>query len=119
MNVIASNIYFMLRGGDYFALNLPTDLFEVSRESLLSHIDVGSGVDIAFFELAQEIAEITSFKVRILTETTKLEEAPKKLLNVNHFLKMGGQARISLDEGIKQTYRLFLNNQTLFVHEVA
>lgn len=94
-----------------FILDLPTDVYEANTEPMLSHINVGSGVDISMLELAQKIAKITGFEGRILTDATKPDGAPRKLLNVSRLLKMGWQARINLDEGLKQTYQWFLNNQ--------
>jgi GDP-L-fucose synthase len=92
-----------------FVLDLPTDVYEANTEPMLSHINVGSGVDISILELARKIAEITGFKGRILTDTTKPDGTPRKLLDVSRLENMGWQARINLDEGLKQTYQWFLD----------
>jgi len=93
-----------------FVLDLSTDVYLANTEPMLSHINVGSEVDIAILELAQKIAEITRYKGRTQTDPTKSDGTPTKLLDVSRLEKMGWQVRINLDEGLKRTYQWFLDH---------
>lgn len=94
-----------------FVLDLPRDVYAAHTEPMLSHINVGSGTDVAILELARKVAAITGFKGRIKTDPTKPDGAARKLMDVSRLAGMGWSAKISLDEGIAETYAWFLTNQ--------
>lgn len=93
-----------------FVHNLGKEEYKANTEPMLSHINVGSGVDISILELAQKIAEITGFKGTINTDTTKPDGTLRKLMNVSLLENMGWKAEIDLDKGLKETFKWFLNN---------
>lgn len=70
-------------------------------------INVGTGEDVTIRELAELIAEITGFRGRIVQDTSKPDGTPRKLLDVSRLNALGWRARISLREGLEQTYRWF------------
>ena len=76
----------------------------------LSHINIGSGVDCSICKLAKTIADIAGFKGQIEFDTSKPDGAPRKLLDVSLLSEMGWQARISLPDGLQQTYQWFREN---------
>jgi GDP-L-fucose synthase len=76
-----------------------------------SHVNVGTGLDCTILELAQMIADITGFKGRIGFDVNKPDGAPRKLLDVSRLTALGWRASISLEEGLRASYRWFLNNQ--------
>ena len=78
---------------------------------MLSHINVGSGVDVTIRELAHVIAEVTGFKGRIVFDTSKPDGAPRKLMDVSRLGDMGWKAKITLREGLEDTYRWFLQHE--------
>jgi GDP-L-fucose synthase len=65
-------------------------------------------------ELAQMVANITGYSYRIVTDATKPDGAPLKLMEVTRLKSMGWQAKIALEDGVLETYSWFLqNNQSL------
>jgi nucleoside-diphosphate-sugar epimerase len=81
---------------------------------MLSHLNVGSGTDITILELAKKISKITGFKGHIKTDPSKPDGSPRKLMDVSRLTKMGWSARISLDQGLTDTYQWFLSNENSF-----
>jgi nucleoside-diphosphate-sugar epimerase len=92
-----------------FVLDLPKDVYAASTHPMLSHINVGTGEDITILELARLVARVTGFDGRIETDPSKPDGTPRKLLDVSRLRDMGWQARIGLEEGIRDTYAWFLS----------
>ena len=92
-------------------LNLSKPTYKACTFPMQSHINIGCGKDISILELAQMIAKVTGFKGSISTDPTKLDGAPRKLMNVSRLTSMGWQAKITLLDGISQTYSWFLQNK--------
>lgn len=93
-----------------FVLDLPKPDYETNTEPMLSHVNVGSGLDISIMELATKIASATGFLGQIKTDSSKPDGAPRKLLDVTRLTKMGWTAEINLDCGIVQTHKWFKDN---------
>jgi GDP-L-fucose synthase len=71
-------------------------------------INVGAGVDLSIRELAEMIGAVTGYSGRLVFDATKPDGMPRKLLDVSRVNALGWQARISLREGIEQTYAWYL-----------
>lgn len=97
-----------------FVLDKDKATYEANTEPMLSHINVGTGADIAILELAQLVAKITGYEGRIVTDPTKPDGTMRKLMDVSRLEEMGWRASIRLEDGIAQTYRWFLENQEGF-----
>jgi nucleoside-diphosphate-sugar epimerase len=93
-----------------FALSLDKENYAANTEPMLSHINVGTGVDISIRELAEMMAEITDFKGTIEFDSSKPDGAPRKLMDVSRLARMGWQAKISLQVGLRETYDWFLKH---------
>lgn len=91
-----------------FVLALDQAVYARETSEMLSHINVGTGVDISIRTLAETIADITGFKGDITFDGTKPDGTPRKLMNVSRLNHMGWQAAIGLEDGIRQTYEWFL-----------
>ena len=70
-----------------------------------SHINVGTGKDIAIAELAALIAEVAGFRGAVGFDASMPDGTPRKLLDVGRLSGLGWRARIGLREGITGTYR--------------
>lgn len=92
-----------------FVLDLDPEIYARETKPMLSHINVGSGVDVTIRELAQTVARVTGFEGQLRFDDTKPDGAPRKLMDVSRLAQMGWQATIPLEEGIAQTYRWFLD----------
>lgn len=93
-----------------YIMGLDEKVYLESTEPMLSHINVGSGFDVSIRELAETIADITSFKGEILFDTRKPDGAPRKLMNVSRLEAMGWKASIPLREGLSSTYKWYVEN---------
>ncbi|MDR3363249.1 MAG: GDP-L-fucose synthase [Desulfovibrio sp.] len=72
------------------------------------HINVGCGQDVTILELAKLVADVVGYSGKIVTDPTKPDGAPQKLLNVDKITRLGWKAKISLPEGVASTYAWFL-----------
>ncbi len=93
-----------------FVLDLDKATYDANTEPMLSHINVGCGSDISILELAELVARVTGFKGRISTDPSKPDGTPRKLMDVSRLANMGWTASIGLEDGIRETYRWFLEN---------
>ncbi|MDP6647285.1 MAG: GDP-L-fucose synthase [Dehalococcoidales bacterium] len=72
-------------------------------------INIGSGQDVSIRELAGLIKEIVGFEGDIIFDKSKPDGAPRKLLDANKISKLGWSLRISLENGIRQTYEWYVS----------
>ena len=96
-----------------FVMELDRATYEANTEPMLSHINVGTGVDITISDLAHLVAEVTGFGGEIAFDTSKPDGTPRKLMDVSRLTQMGWQARIGLREGLQTTYEWFRNTGSL------
>ena len=90
-----------------FVMDLDRAAYEAETQDQLSHINVGTGTDVAILELAQLVARIVGFEGRIETDPKKPDGTPRKLMDVSRLARMGWRASIALDAGVEGTYRWF------------
>lgn len=94
-----------------FVLDLAKPVYDANTRPMLSHINAGSGVEISILELARLIATTVGYEGRIVTDTTKPDGTPRKLMDSGRLRAMGWQPRIRLEDGIAATYQWYLANQ--------
>ena len=73
-------------------------------------INVGCGEDVTIAELASLVREIVGFAGAIELDRSKPDGTPRKLLDVTRMTRLGWRPRISLADGIRSTYRWFLEH---------
>ncbi|MDG3088648.1 GDP-L-fucose synthase [Vibrio hannami] len=95
-------------------MELDKATYESNTEPMLSHINVGTGVDCTIRELVETVAKVTGFKGEIVWDTTKPDGTPRKLMNVERLASLGWRYSYSLEEGLKDAYQWFINNQDNF-----
>ena len=96
-----------------FATNIDKDVYNEHTEPMLSHINVGTGVDCTIRELAETIAQVVGYNGKLEFDTSKPDGTPRKLLDVSLLKKLGWGASIALEEGIKQTYEWYLQQENV------
>jgi GDP-L-fucose synthase len=89
-------------------MKLPAEVLAKHTEPMLSHINVGAGVDCSIRELAETLCEVIGFKGRLVFDTSKPDGTPRKLLDVSRLKQLGWEAKIGLREGLAETYQWFL-----------
>lgn len=72
-------------------------------------INIGTGEDISIKKLAELIKDIVGYEGKIVWDTSKPDGMPRKVVDITIANKLGWQASISLEEGIKKTYEWFKN----------
>jgi GDP-L-fucose synthase len=92
-------------------MNLDADTYRAHTRPMLSHINVGTGVDCTIRELAETVARVTGFGGRLVFDLSKPDGTPRKLLDVSRLAALGWKASISLEEGLRDTYGWFVSNQ--------
>jgi GDP-L-fucose synthase len=95
-------------------MELDKNLYQSHTRPMLSHINVGTGMDCTIRELAETVAKVTGFKGQLKFDATKPDGTPRKLLDVSRLKKLGWKAGISLEEGLRHSYAWFLEHQADF-----
>jgi GDP-L-fucose synthase len=73
------------------------------------HINVGSGSDISIKDLAALVANVVGFSGGIEFDKAKPDGPPRKLMCSAKLKSLGWSPRISLRDGVADTYRHFLS----------
>ncbi|RUO26262.1 GDP-fucose synthetase [Aliidiomarina minuta] len=94
-----------------FVMNLDKETYENHTSPMLSHINVGTGVDCSIRELTETVAEVVGFEGDIAWDTSKPDGAPRKLMDVSRLKKLGWSYSTSLAAGLRDAYQWFLENQ--------
>ena len=95
-------------------MNLDPDFYASNTQPMLSHINIGSGIDCTIAELADTIKRVVGFEGELIFDTTKPDGSPRKLMDVSRLRALGWQATIALEEGLQDTYRWFVEHQDGF-----
>lgn len=95
-------------------MELSNELYQAHTEPMLSHINVGTGVDCTIRELVETVAKVVGYQGNIVFDASKPDGAPRKLMDVSRLNALGWQAKVSLEQGLTQTYQWFLANQANF-----
>ena len=90
-----------------FVLELDEKTYQANTKSMLSHINVGTGIDVAIREMAETMKKVVGFKGRLAFDTTKPDGAPRKLIDVTRLSSMGWDYSTDLKEGLIKTYKWY------------
>lgn len=99
-----------------FVLDLDRETYAANTQPMLSHINVGTGTDVSIMELAQMVAKVTGFEGRITNDPSKPDGTLRKLMDVSRLADMGWRASIDLEDGLRQTYDWFIENEVSIRH---
>lgn len=91
-------------------MELDDATYQANTQPMLSHINVGTGVDCTIGELAKTIASVTGFSGKLTFDTSKPDGAPRKLMDVSRLKSLGWQASIGLEDGLKDAYDWYVTN---------
>jgi GDP-L-fucose synthase len=73
-------------------------------------INIGTGRDLTINELAKLIRDIVGYEGKIEWDSSKPDGTPRKLLDVSLMKGLGWQAQTGLKEGIKKSYKWYIEN---------
>ena len=95
-----------------FVMDLDDETYHANTQPMLSHINVGTGVDCTIRELAQSVAKVTGFPGELSFDASKPDGTARKLMDVSRLAALGWRAAISLEDGLQNAYQWFVNNQS-------
>ena len=95
-------------------MNLEPAALQNHIQPMLSHINVGTGIDCTIRELAETIARVTGYNGRLVFDSSKSDGTPRKLLDVGKLKALGWQASIPLEDGLRSAYQWFLAHQNQY-----
>jgi GDP-L-fucose synthase len=84
-------------------------MFLMDNYNSSEHINIGSSEDISILELAKLVGKIVGYKGTILTDVTKPDGMPRKLMDSAKIMDLGWNYKFSLQKGVEKTYEYFLN----------
>jgi len=91
-------------------MELDSETYQANTLPMLSHINVGTGVDCTIRELAETVAHVTGFTGKLSFDSSKPDGTPRKLMDVSRLKTLGWEASISLKEGLQGTYEWYSAN---------
>lgn len=95
-------------------MELDISLYKSVTHEMLSHINVGSGVDCTIRELAEVIAKVTGFNGELVFDKSKPDGAPRKLMDVGRLNSLGWVQNIQLEDGLRHAYEWYIDNLNSF-----
>ena len=97
-----------------FLMNLPQQAYGAQTSPMLSHVNVGTGIDCTIRELAETVAGITGFQGELIFDDTKPDGMPRKLLDISKLTAFGWSPEVGLRDGLQSAYDWFAANQDKF-----
>jgi len=94
-----------------FVLNLDRSKYAAVTSQSISHVNVGTGIDVSIKDLAELISLIVGYKGSIIFDTAKPDGTPRKLLDVSKLESLGWKSSINLENGLQHTYDWYCQNK--------
>lgn len=85
-------------------------VFLMNKYSGLEHVNVGSGKEVTIKELAELVKEVVGFEGELVWDSTKPDGTPRKLMDSAKLAGLGWTPKISLKDGLVDTYKWYLEN---------
>jgi len=79
-------------------------------ESGITHLNIGSGEDISIYDLAKLVCTTLEYEGTIVTDLSKPDGTPRKLLDVSRIHELGWKHKETLESGIRKTYKWYIEN---------
>lgn len=95
-------------------MELDEAIYQQNTQPMLSHINVGTGVDCSIREMAETMVSVVGYQGKIVFDVTKPDGTPRKLMDVTRLKNLGWQYRYNLHEGLSLTYKWFIENINSF-----
>lgn len=89
-------------------MNLDKEIYQANTQPMLSHINVGTGVDCTIREMAETVKKVVGFDGELVFDAARPDGTMRKLMDVSRLTGLGWSAEIFLEEGLADTYAWFL-----------
>ena len=87
-----------------FVMNLDKKTYNYCTEPMQSHINVGFGSDVTIAELAHAVGVAIGYEGNISFDISKPDGSPRKWINSEKLNRLGWNANIRLESGLKLAY---------------
>ena len=94
-----------------FVLELDQKTYQANTQPMLSHVNVGTGVDCTIREAAETIKKVVGFQGELVFDKTKPDGPPRKLMDVSCLQALGWEYAIPLEEGLAGTYEWYVQSK--------
>tara|TARA_B100001250_G_scaffold256647_1_gene220963 strand:+ start:11397 stop:12353 length:957 start_codon:yes stop_codon:yes gene_type:complete len=84
--------------------------FKELYSSKISHLNVGSGLELTIKELVEILIKIIKYDGGIIFNKNMPNGTPRKLIDSSKLKKLGWESKIDLITGLSQTYNWYLKN---------
>ncbi len=74
------------------------------------HVNVAAGTDLTIRALAERVATVVGFDGDIVTDPSKPDGTPRKVMATDKLKALGWEPKISLTEGLRRTYAWYLES---------
>jgi GDP-L-fucose synthase len=91
-----------------YIMNLDKKIYDEQIKSI-SHINIGSGIDLSIKDLAEIIKEVVGYKGKINFNSNRPDGSPKKLIDSSRLSNLGWRKKTNLKDGLIKTYTDFIN----------
>ncbi len=91
--------------------NYSGDPSENPGEPGMSWVNIGFGSDLSMKELGKKVAEIVGYDGNVVFDHIHPDGTPRKLLDSSKLFSLGWTPKISLEEGLRQTYEDYKINK--------
>ena len=93
-----------------FVQNLEYKIYAEKTETMLSHINVGTGVDVTIKELAETVKDVVGFTGKVLFDHSRPDGATRKLMDVNLINALGWRHSVDFQNGLKLAYQDYVKS---------
>jgi GDP-L-fucose synthase len=97
-----------------FVMELDKKTYDQQTEPMQSHINVGFGGDVTIAELAKAVGQAIGYEGAISFDTSKPDGTPRKWMDSSKLNKLGWRPQVSLEVGLKRTYRELVEKNLWF-----
>jgi len=94
-----------------YIMGLDKETLEKEIKPMLSHINIGTGIDITIKGVAQLIKGVVGFNGSVVFNAKMPDGTKRKLLDVSRIKALGWEHSITLKNGIQETYDWFLKSE--------
>lgn len=91
-----------------FIMNLSEKDYQFVSEPMLSHLNVGSGVEITIKHLTETITDVVGYAGKIIWDSDKPDGSPRKLVDSHKIKSLGWSPRVTLIDGLRATYEAYI-----------
>lgn len=86
-------------------------VFLMKTYSQAEHVNIGAGSEISIRDLAHLVMDVLGYDGELVTDPSKPDGTPRKLMDNSRLTALGWQPKIGLREGIADAYAAFLAGQ--------